>query len=210
MTNGNAADVRRWADPDPRPDPGPDPPKGTTMADQPEHYRDGAEQGDSTGGEDRVFERLMASIDPPMFVLTAHDGAQRSGCLVGFAGQVSIRPPRFLAMVSKLNHTYPIAMATPAVVVHVLREGDHELARHFGALTGDAVDKFAGIDVVDGPAQAPVIVGVDWFAGRVLRHVDLGDHVGLLLAPHEGSAARADQAQLGIEDVGDISPGHPA
>ncbi len=165
---------------------------------------------DSTGGEDAVFERLVGSIDPPVFVLTAHDGTERSGCLVGFATQVSIRPPRFLAMVSKLNHTYPIAMATPAVVVHVLREGDHEVAQHFGGLTGDEVDKFAGIDVVDGPARAPVIVGLDWFAGRVLRHVDLGDHVGLLLAPHDGSAARSDQPQLGMADVGDIYPGHPA
>lgn len=167
-------------------------------------------QHDGTRGEDAVFERLVGSIDPPVFVLTAHDGSERSGCLVGFATQVSIRPPRFLAMVSKLNHTYPIAMSTPAVVVHVLREGDHEVARHFGGLTGDEVDKFAGIDVVDGPALAPVIVGLDWFAGRVLRHVDLGDHVGLLLAPHDGSAARADQAQLGMGDVDDIDPGHPA
>lgn len=171
---------------------------------------DGTEQGDSVHGEDAVFEQLMHSIDPPMFVLTAHDGTHRSGCLVGFASQVSIRPPRFLAMVSKLNHTYAIAMATPAVAVHVLRQGDDELARHFGGLTGDEVDKFAGIDVMDGPAQAPVIVGIDWFAGRVLRHVDLGDHVGLLLAPHEGSAARAGDAQLGMEDVEDVVPGHPA
>lgn len=157
-----------------------------------------------------AFEQLMASIDPPMFVLTAHDGRERSGCLVGFATQVSISPARFLVMVSKTNHTYGVATSTPAVVVHVLRRADAALASHFGELTGDEVDKFDGLDVVDGPAGAPVLVGVDWFAGRVLRTVDLGDHVGLLLAPHDGSAARVDEAQFGLRDADGMEPGHGA
>ena len=157
-----------------------------------------------------AFEQLMASVDPPMYVLTAHDGRERSGCLVGFATQVSITPTRFLVMVSKSNHTYGVATATPAVVVHVLRRDDAALAARFGELTGDEVDKFDGLDVGDGPAGAPVLAGVDWFAGRVLRTVDLGDHVGLLLAPHDGSAARADEEQFGLRDADGMEPGHGA
>lgn len=159
---------------------------------------------------DDVFEQLMASVDPPMYVLTAHDGERRSGCLVGFAAQVSIRPARFMVMVSKTNHTYPVASAAPAVVVHVLRSSDHEMAARFGELSGDDVDKFDGLDVIEGPGRSPIVVGLDWFAGRVLQQIDLGDHVGLVLAPHDGSAARSGEAQLGMRDVDDLEPGHDA
>jgi flavin reductase (DIM6/NTAB) family NADH-FMN oxidoreductase RutF len=161
-------------------------------------------------GDAATYERLVGSVDQPMLVLTASDGAERSGCLVGFATQASIRPPRHLVMISKENHTYPIAVAAPAVVVHVLRSSDGPIAEHFGALTGDEVDKFDGLEVVEGPARAPVLVGLDWFAGRVLRTVDCGDHVALLLAPHDGDATRADEPQLGIRAADRIEPGHPA
>ncbi len=169
---------------------------------------DAGHAGDA--GDASTYERLVASVDQPMLVLTASDGEERSGCLVGFATQASIRPQRHLVMVSKENHTYPIATAAPAVVVHVLRSSDGAIAEHFGALTGDEVDKFEGLDVIDGPARAPVLVGLDWFAGRVLRTVDCGDHVALLLAPHDGDAARADEPQLGIRAAEWIEPGHPA
>jgi flavin reductase (DIM6/NTAB) family NADH-FMN oxidoreductase RutF len=178
------------------------------MTDVPTGDRD--DPGDALiSGDVAAFEQLMASVDHPMFVLTAYDGTERSGCLVGFATQASIRPPRFVIMVSKANHTYGVVSGAPVVAVHVLRESDRAIAEHFGALTGDQVDKFEGLDVLEGPARAPVLVGLDWFAGRVLRTIDCGDHVGLLLAPHDGSAERADEAQYGIGAAEGIEPGHP-
>lgn len=164
--------------------------------------------GDDT--EVGAFEQLMASVDPPMWVVTAHDGDERSGCLVGFATQVSIRPARFMVMISKANHTYRVATAAAVVAVHLLRAADAELAARFGERSGDDVDKFDGLDVVEGPGRAPVLVGVDWFAGRVLRTIDLGDHVGMVVAPHGGAATRTAERQLGLRDVDDLEPGHDA
>jgi flavin reductase (DIM6/NTAB) family NADH-FMN oxidoreductase RutF len=46
-----------------------------------------------------AFERLVATLDYPMFVVcTRADGtdAPPAGCLVGFASQTSIHPPLFL------------------------------------------------------------------------------------------------------------------
>jgi flavin reductase (DIM6/NTAB) family NADH-FMN oxidoreductase RutF len=145
-----------------------------------------------------------------MMIVTACDGRERSGCLVGFTTQASMHPPRFLVMLSKANHTYGVARESVALVVHVLHEGDEELAERFGELSGDDVDKFEGLEVVDGPGGAPVLVGLDWFAGRVLRSIDCGDHVGFLLAPHDGSAQRAGEAQYGLQQAMDMEPGHPA
>lgn len=160
--------------------------------------------------DEDVFDALTASLDTPMLIVTAYAHGERSGCLVGFASQVSIRPKRFLVMLSKENHTYGVATDAALLGIHVLRSSDHEIAAHFGELTGDDVDKFAGIGVVEGPGRMPVIAGLDWFAGRVLRQIDLGDHVGFLLAPHDGSAARSDEPQLGLRAVSDLDAGHDA
>ncbi len=157
-----------------------------------------------------VFDRLIESTDPAMLIVTAADPRRRAGCLVGFSAQVSIVPERHMVMLSKENHTFAVAQESPVLVVHVLREGDHDLAERFGGTTGDQIDKFDGLELIDGPGGVPVIAGLDWFAGRVLRQFDCGDHVGFLLAPHDGSAVRADEAPLVMRDAEDIEPGHPA
>lgn len=161
----------------------------------------------STEGD--AFESLVGGLDYPMYLVTAAaaDG-ERSGCLVGFATQASITPRRFLVMVSKANHTFAVASDAVVLIVHVLRPADHELAERFGETTGDRVDKFDGLAVLDGPGSAPVIEGLDWFAGRVLSTFDCGDHVAFLLAPNDGVALRTAQGQLGFQSVKGMEPGH--
>jgi hypothetical protein len=56
-----------------------------------------------------------------------------------------------------------------------------------------------------------VIDGCDWFAGRIVDRIDLGDHQGFVLAVgDEGSAARAGEPRLGFQDVRDVEAGNPA
>ena len=116
-----------------------------------------------------AFEAIMSDVDPPSYVVTAADGDDRAGCLVGFATQCSIDPPRFGVWLSKLNRTYRVAQTSTTLVVHLLRDGDGDLAGRFGGETGDEVDKFAGIDWSPGPEGCPVIERLDWFAGSVRR-----------------------------------------
>ena len=157
----------------------------------------------------KAFERIAATIDYPMWIVTAATEHERSGCLVGFATQCSIEPVEFGAWISKANHTFRVASSADVLVVHALRDADHDLARLFGAQTGDDVDKFTRCSWWSGPGGAPVLEGCDWFAGRVLSRVDEGDHVGHLLDPFDG-AFRDRGARLGFQDVRDVDPGHPA
>jgi flavin reductase (DIM6/NTAB) family NADH-FMN oxidoreductase RutF len=158
-----------------------------------------------------AFEAIVARLDYPMFVVTVAAGGECSGCLVGFAGQCSIDPARFFVCVSKANHTAPIAARAGVFVVHALRDHDMGLAKLFGEATGDEVDKFARCDWHEGPHGAPVLDGVDWFAGRVLDHADWGDHTGYLLdVLDDGDASHASDPQLGFQGVQSLDPGHDA
>lgn len=158
-----------------------------------------------------TFARLTAELDAPMLIVTAEAGGERSGCLVGFWTQASIRPPRFLVCISHLNRTYQVAVRAQTLIVHFVPEGADELARLFGGESGDDVDKFEAAAWRRGPGGAPLLDGIDtWFAGTVAERVPLGDHDGFLLAPVDGAVHRADAPRLRFHRARRIAPGHPA
>jgi flavin reductase (DIM6/NTAB) family NADH-FMN oxidoreductase RutF len=156
------------------------------------------------------FDILERSIDAPMTVVTAANGAERSGCLVGFWTQCSIHPVRCVIMLSKANHTYRVARFAPTLAVHVLRDHDRGLAERFGAQSVDEVDEFDGLAWNVGPGGAPVLEGVDWFAGTVGQAYDVGDHVAVVIdvLTNVGTHGRAPEPQLSSRAVAAVPAGH--
>jgi len=133
-----------------------------------------------------AFEEIVGELDYPMIVVTAAAEGRRAGCLVGFATQCSISPPRFAVYLSDKNHTYRVARDADALGVHFLSTEDEDLARLFGGETGDEVDKFARLEWREGPGGTPLIERCpNRFVGRVLDRRGVGDHVSFLLEPIE-------------------------
>jgi flavin reductase (DIM6/NTAB) family NADH-FMN oxidoreductase RutF len=157
------------------------------------------------------FEKLVALLDYPMFVVTTRSGDELAGCLVGFTSQTSINPPRFLAGLSKRNHTYRVAKGASHLAVHLIERQHCELARLFGSETGDHIDKFARCAWHPGPHDLPILDdAAGWFAGAVRNRYDLGDHVGFLLEPLAGNAPDGFEQLVTFSDVRDLDPGHEA
>jgi len=145
-----------------------------------------------------------------MFVVTAvgTDG-ERAGCLIGFATQCSVHPPRFLACISKENRTFDVIGKAETVAIHFLGRDQRALAELFGGETGDEVDKFELCEWTEGPDGVPVLTDVaGWFAGHVLDRHDVGDHVGLLVHAVEAQD-NGGLPDLGFQSARDIDPGHP-
>ncbi|MBV9487281.1 MAG: flavin reductase [Frankiaceae bacterium] len=157
------------------------------------------------------LDAVVDLLNYPMFVVTTRHGDERSGCLVGFASQVSINPRRFLVGLSNKNHTYRVAREAERLAVHVLDRDDRSLAELFGTQTGDEVDKFAACDWTDGPEGVPVLSAAPaWFSGRILGHDRLGDHEGFLIEPDSAYVADGDLSLLTFAEVSDLEPGHEA
>jgi hypothetical protein len=55
---------------------------------------------------DDHFGTIASSLDAALIVVTAAEGRQRAGCLVGFHSQSSIEPWRYCVWLSKANYTY--------------------------------------------------------------------------------------------------------
>jgi flavin reductase (DIM6/NTAB) family NADH-FMN oxidoreductase RutF len=156
------------------------------------------------------FDAIVGAADPPLVVVTAAAGSHRAGCLVGFHCQSSIEPRLYCVLLSKANHTYRVARHADCLAVHFLTEADMHLARHFGELTGDRVDKFADLEVIEGPGGVPVLRQcANWLAGPRSGLLDEGgDHVYAVIHPAAVSAAGPFRP-LRASAAAHLTPGHP-
>lgn len=152
------------------------------------------------------FDELVGSLDYPMFIATV----QGDGCLVGFATQCSIDPPRFLACLSNKNKTYRLARDSDYMALHVVPADRTDLAELFGGETGDEVDKLERCDWTEGPGGVPLLDGCpSRLVGHVLRQFDCGDHVAFVLDvvdAQDGGTSRP----LRFQNARRIDPGHEA
>ena len=158
----------------------------------------------------RIFNELAGEIDYSMLIVTAAADGDRADCLVGFATQCSIDPPRFLVCISDKNHTLAVAERSDALLVHFVQADDVELAELFGSQTGDEVDKFAGVRWHAGPRGLPVLDDCTrWFAGSIVERLELGDHRGFVLEPLAAQRRGGGEPFL-FHRAKRIAPGHPA
>lgn len=164
----------------------------------------------SEGDVVRVVHRFVAELDYAMFIVTVTARGRRAGCLVGFATQCSIDPPRFLVCISDKNHTYRVALEADVVAVHLVPAEAGELAALFGSRTGDEVDKFTLCDWEPGPVGAPILSGCrNWFVGRILDRIPAGDHMAYLLEPFAANADTGERA-FTFHRARRLEPGHQA
>jgi flavin reductase (DIM6/NTAB) family NADH-FMN oxidoreductase RutF len=172
------------------------------------HPQDGAQL---SGRDGNAYQCFVSQLDNPMFILTVASEKGRAGCLVGFATQCSIDPPRWYVGVSKLNHTFSVAATATVAVLHALGATNVGLARLFGEQTGDDIDKFSLCQWREGPDGRSIVLSdcKNWFVGEIVDRLDPGDHAGLVLAPIAAECAD-NGPQLGFQALRDLRPGHPS
>ena len=117
-----------------------------------------------------AFNRLVGGLEYPMFIVTARAGDEPLGCLVGFATQMSIDPPRFAVCLSHENRTLRRGRDARVPRRPLPSRADADaLAELFGGETADEVDKFARCAWHAGPEDVPILDDcANWFVGRVV------------------------------------------
>jgi flavin reductase (DIM6/NTAB) family NADH-FMN oxidoreductase RutF len=135
-----------------------------------------------------AFNEIVGELDYPMLIVTAAADDRIAGCLVGFASQVSIDPPRFTVFLSDKNRTYEVASEAEELAVHFLAEDDDDLAKLFGGETGHDIDKFERVEWEPAAGGTPLLERCEnRFVGRILDRRRVGDHVAFLLEPTEAT-----------------------
>ncbi|MDQ2677913.1 MAG: flavin reductase family protein [Actinomycetota bacterium] len=155
------------------------------------------------------FDQLIADLDPPMAVVTTAVDGESAGCLIGFHAQSSIEPARYTVWLSKANHTGRVAQRATTLAVHFLDSSQHDLAAHFGTLSGDDVDKFDGVALDRSDDGVPLLRAcANRFVGRRVALLDEGgDHLCIVVEPHQAWTEDGFRP-LRLSDVSDLTAGH--
>ncbi|MBK1699722.1 flavin reductase family protein [Thiococcus pfennigii] len=129
--------------------------------------------------------------DPPLWLVTAADGATRGGLVATFVARASIVPslPRMIAGIAKHHHTWGLIEASGGFALHLLSPDQLELVWRFGLQSGHQTDKFAGLARDTTPSGQPRLPeALAWLDCRVETRTDTGDRTLYLAAVTAGSA----------------------
>ena len=158
---------------------------------------------------DDAFGTLMASVDPPLIVVTTAAEDERAGCLVGFHAQSSIEPQHYCVWLSKANPTYRVALRAKHFAVHFLTTENLDLAERFGTVSGEDTDKFAGLDLEPDEHGVPLLAGAPHrlVLERLALLDDGSDHV-CLTTRVASAAGTGSFVPLRVSDASHLDPGH--
>ncbi|MDQ7905140.1 flavin reductase family protein [Phytohabitans sp. ZYX-F-186] len=135
-----------------------------------------------------AFRALMRRLAATVTVVTV-PGSPPVGFTATSFTSVSLRPPLVSFCLDRGSSSWPTVERAAYVGVHLLADGQHEVARTFAT---SGIDRFAvhgawrlgpyGVPLLDSPAA--------WLLCRVTRRVPAGDHAIVLAEPLQGQHDR--------------------
>jgi len=148
-----------------------------------------------------LFRQLTLGVH---VVGVAH-GEQRDAFTAAWIMQVSFEPLLLALSINPQHASYPLLRRAQAFTVTVLKQGQLEIARHFGTQSGLDVDKLAVMPWRPGRSGAPVLQnGLAYFDCEVTATVGAGDHELVLGRVVDGRILDPGAAPLVYAETGDM------
>jgi len=128
--------------------------------------------------------RAEWEIPSGVYVVTLQSQDRVNAYAAGWVVRVSEVPVMIQVAVWNQNYSFELAQECTHFVVHILEEGQQEVARHFGRNSGRTVDKLAGFDVRPGKSGIPILTDCLAFLECEVKFRRIfGDHMVLIGSP---------------------------
>ena len=148
-----------------------------------------------------IFRRLTNGV----YVVGVAHGDVRDAFTAAWITQVSFDPLLLALSINPGHASFPILAAANAFSVSVLRQGQLDLARHFGTQSGREVDKLVGQRWQAALEGAPVLLdAVAYLECRVVGRHAAGDHVLVLGQVVGGGLLAPEAAPMTYAETGDL------
>jgi flavin reductase (DIM6/NTAB) family NADH-FMN oxidoreductase RutF len=148
-----------------------------------------------------LFRRLTLGV----YIVGVADARQRDAFTAAWLTQVSFNPLMLAVSMNPANASYELLHASGVFTVNVLKEGQLELARHFGTRSGREEDKLAGIRWRPGRTGAPVLEeALAYFECELMGRTRAGDHELVLGRVMDGMILDQDARPLSYAATGDM------
>lgn len=148
-----------------------------------------------------LFRRLTLGV----YVIGVSDGERRDAFTAAWIMQASFDPLLLAISINPDNASYELLHASGWFTVNVLKQGQLELARHFGTKSGRDQDKLARMRTRPGRAGSPILEdALAYFECELEGRTRAGDHELVLGRVADGRILDAKAAPLTYADTGDM------
>ena len=148
-----------------------------------------------------LFHRLSYGV----YVVGVADGKRRNAFTAAWVMQTSFDPLLLALSINQEHASYPVLQAGRGFTVNVLKQGQQDLARHFGTRSGRDEDKLAGIRWRPGRTGAPILEdALAYFDCELSGGMPAGDHELVLGRVTDGKVLDRNAVPLTYADTGDM------
>jgi len=131
----------------------------------------------STGREVSLIDQIFDTMVRGVVVITTRNGEKINGMSACWVTRSADQPFLIGASIWKQNLSHEMVRQSGIFAVHVLRNDQVPLARHFGKQSGRQVDKFATVSYRPGKTGNPILTDcMAYLDCRVVSSTDSGDH----------------------------------
>ena len=148
-----------------------------------------------------LFRRLTLGV----YVLGVSDGERKDAFTAAWIMQASFDPLLLAISINPDNASYELLHASGWFTVNILKQGQLDLARHFGTKSGRDQDKLARMRTRPGRAGSPILEdALAYFECELEGRTRAGDHELVLGRVADGRILDAKAAPLTYADTGDM------
>jgi flavin reductase (DIM6/NTAB) family NADH-FMN oxidoreductase RutF len=148
-----------------------------------------------------LFHRLTLGV---YAIGVAHD-ERRDAFTAAWVMQASFEPLSLVLSINQRNASYSLLIASGTFTVNVLKQGQLELARRFGTVSGEETDKLAGASWHPGRGGAPILDdALAYFDCELTQRLSVGDHELIVGRVVDGRILDSRAAPLSYAETGDM------
>lgn len=148
-----------------------------------------------------LFRRLTTGV----YVVGVSHGGRSNAFTAAWITEVSFDPLLLALSINPEHASYSLLKESGAFVVNVLREGQRELARHFGTQSGRDTDKLGGMRTRPSRSGSPILLeAAAYLECRVVGSMPAGDHELIVARVTGGELLAEDAVPLRYADTADM------
>jgi flavin reductase (DIM6/NTAB) family NADH-FMN oxidoreductase RutF/rubredoxin len=139
-----------------------------------------------------AFHKLSYGL---YIIATEYEG-EKVGYVANTAFQITAEPSKIAISCSKDNYSAQKILESKKFSISVLKkEVDTSLIGKFGFMSGNDIDKFAGVNTITAKTGAPIVVdsSVAWFDCEVLDSMDVGSHFLIIAEVVDGDVLSTEE-----------------
>jgi len=131
----------------------------------------------------KVRQKTLRMLSNGVYVLTSRSEDHYGAATVSWVSQISFKPPLIMAAVRRESNVFKCLADSRFAVLHIVADGQHEIARRFFFPTAAGGGTINGEPIVEGKTLAPVLPSLPaYIECQVERIVDTdGDHAVVIL-----------------------------